>query len=70
MAGTTLTALLPSCTDAAVELVVYWFACSCSEFDLEMADVFKLDAIDLVDRAEARMQVTDSVAGEVMLGWG
>lgn len=32
--------------------------------------MFKLDALDLVDRAQARMQVTDSVAGEVVLGVG
>jgi hypothetical protein len=39
-----------------------------------MSEVFKLDALDLVDRAEARMQVTDSVAGAVCgyvgVGWG
>lgn len=29
-----------------------------------MADVFKVDALDLVDRAAARMGVTASVAGE------
>lgn len=29
-----------------------------------MSEVFKVDALDLVERAEERMQMADSVAGE------
>jgi hypothetical protein len=29
-----------------------------------MSEVFKVDALELVDRSEARQQVTDDVAGE------
>ena len=52
-----------SCTVSYIDVAIS--AClPCSEFDLNMSEVFKVDALDLVERAEERMQMTDSVAGE------
>jgi hypothetical protein len=38
-------------------------AVHCSEFNLDMSQVFSVDALDLAARAQTRTKVTESVAG-------
>jgi len=41
---------------------------SCSDYSLDLAQVFSIDALDLVQRAEVRRQMAPGAAGEAV--WG